>query len=143
MATRSRIGIQHQDGSVESIYCHFDGYPQNNGKILTEHYTDREMVEELISLGDISYLAPKVKPEGDDHTYMTPEKGVTVAYNRDRCDDYNKPRKDGSKGLYFMSDLEEYGYLFTKEGEWLIKGYSSGGPEPLSEVMSALKQKTS
>jgi hypothetical protein len=26
MATRSRIAIENQDGTVTSIYCHFDGY---------------------------------------------------------------------------------------------------------------------
>jgi hypothetical protein len=26
MATRSRIAIENQDGTVQSIYCHFDGY---------------------------------------------------------------------------------------------------------------------
>jgi hypothetical protein len=40
MATRSRIGIELEDGVIESIYCHWDGYPENNGKILLEHYQD-------------------------------------------------------------------------------------------------------
>lgn len=33
MATRSRIGIENQDGTVTSVYCHWDGYPENNGRI--------------------------------------------------------------------------------------------------------------
>jgi len=34
MATRSRIAIENQDGTVTSIYCHFDGYLSGVGKLL-------------------------------------------------------------------------------------------------------------
>ena len=27
MATRSRIAIELSDGTVKSVYCHWDGYP--------------------------------------------------------------------------------------------------------------------
>jgi len=35
MATRSNIGIVNEDGSVTGIYCHWDGYPENN-KVTTK-----------------------------------------------------------------------------------------------------------
>ena len=38
MATRSRIAIEKQDGTVDSIYCHWDVYLSHNGKILFNHY---------------------------------------------------------------------------------------------------------
>ena len=56
MSTRSRIAIEKQDGTVESIYCHFDGYLSHNGEILQEHYSTKEKMEKLIELGDISQL---------------------------------------------------------------------------------------
>ncbi len=31
MATRSRIAIENQDGSVTSVYCHWDGHIETNG----------------------------------------------------------------------------------------------------------------
>ena len=34
MGTRSRIGIEMPDHSVVSVYCHWDGYVEGNGKIL-------------------------------------------------------------------------------------------------------------
>lgn len=141
MATRSRIGIEKVDGSVVSIYCHWDGYPRNNGRLLSEHYNDVEKVEELISLGDISYLAKRVNPLGDNHTFNTPEEGTVVAYHRDRGEEFRKPRVDHSVERYWRSDLEDYGYLFTHEGVWMIKGFSSEGPQPLEDVMHQLKQK--
>lgn len=118
MATRSRIAIEHQDGTVESIYCHWDGYPTHNGAILNEHYRDRSKVEKLIALGNISSLAPEVEPTGP-HSFKNPQYGVVVAYHRDRDDHMSKPRINQSRAGYFRSDIESYGYLFTKEGEWI------------------------
>ena len=48
MATRSRIGIELSDGSILSVYHHWDGYPTWLGRILNTHYTTREKVEDLI-----------------------------------------------------------------------------------------------
>lgn len=119
MATRSRIGIQNEDGSVTSVYCHWDGYPEHNGDILAVHYKEREKVQKLIGLGSISSLAPEIDaPEG--HTFETPVKGVTVAYHRDRGEPHQQ-KQHISPENFFASDIEEYGYLYTNEGEWLVK----------------------
>lgn len=123
MATRSIIGIENQDGTVTSIYCHNDGYPEYNGRILVNHYQDPEKVKALIALGDISSLDESVEcPQG--HSFYNQAAGYTVAYHRDRGDDF---RQDTSKSVesFSQSDLEEYGYLFTQQGEWIcIDGHS-------------------
>ena len=54
MATRSRIGLQLSDDSIVSVYCHYDGYPAHNGRILCTHYDTIEKVRELIDGGDMS-----------------------------------------------------------------------------------------
>lgn len=38
MGTRSAIVLKREDGKYQGIYCHWDGYPSNNGKILFENY---------------------------------------------------------------------------------------------------------
>ena len=122
MATRSRIGIENQDGTVESIYCLFDGYPSHQLPILTQHYQDREKVEKLIRLGDISYLAPEVEiPAGSDHSFDNKDYNIVCAYHRDRGENYSEPQKNSSRDAYFRSDIEQCGYLFTKEGTWIYK----------------------
>ena len=130
MATRSRIGIENENGTVSSIYCHWDGYPEHNGKLLKEHYTDRSKVEQLIALGDISSLGEEVAPTGE-HTFDKPQPGVTVAYHRDRGEDFQAARVDKNPESYFTSDIEEYGYLFTKNGEWVYVGYTDRKPKSL------------
>lgn len=130
MATRSRIGMEQADGSVKSIYCHNNGYPDYNGLVLDEFYTDPEKVKKLIELGDISSLDSEIDG-GENHTYESPQKGQTVAYHRDRGEELNEPRVDGSVQEFFNGDIEEYGYLFTQEGQWLVKA-SNDSHQPMT-----------
>jgi hypothetical protein len=135
MSTRSRIGIAKDDGKVVSIYCHWDGYPSNNGAILLKSYKDKAKVEKLISLGDISSLEAEIEPQSETapgrypstknkmvkHSFDTPQAGVVIAYGRDRGEDPDtiKPRVDNSVEDFVKSDIEEWGYLF-KDGQWFV-----------------------
>ena len=123
MATRSRIGMEQEDGSVKSIYCHFDGYPSHNGRILNESFKDHDKVKSLIELGDISFLRREVEPTGP-HSFSSPQEGVKVAYHRDRGEEHNS-KKDKSVSAFFASQSESYIYMFTQEGEWLVRSSGS------------------
>lgn len=114
MATRSTIWMKNDDGSFDGIYCHWDGYLENNGKILVEHYQDKEKVEKLIELGAISSLDAEVDcPDG--HSFDHPVAGCVVAYHRDRDESLCVYRNiDKSKLKQYM---EEYNYFFI-DGEW-------------------------
>jgi len=83
MGTRSRIAVMH--GEVcKSVYCHWDGYLEHNGKILQEHY-DSAKANHLVALGDLSTLCEHiVAPDGVDHSFEKPLPGITVFYGRDR-----------------------------------------------------------
>ncbi len=35
MGTRSNIAYKKSDGKIVSMYCHYDGYPEHNGVMLT------------------------------------------------------------------------------------------------------------
>jgi hypothetical protein len=83
MGTRSRIGVMHGD-IVKSVYCHWDGYLDHNGRILLEHY-DSAKANHLVALGDISSLDKNVEiPEGVEHSFQVPLDGITTFYGRDR-----------------------------------------------------------
>ena len=85
MSTRGRIGVIKKDGSVESIYCHFDGYLEGVGKMLNDNYQNYNDIKELIKLGNISGLKEKVNSNNKDEE--------TIAYHRNKGEDYklNKP----------------------------------------------------
>lgn len=121
MATRSRIAIETQDGVI-SIYCHWDGHIETNGKILFENY-DREKTEQLIALGNISSL---------DKTIET-----TDAYHRDQGDDLIQKLYLDVEDLYecgFESG-EEYVYCLTKDNVWLVGKYGSNNVAVLKEAL--------
>lgn len=124
MATRSRIGIENEDGTVSSVYCHWDGYPSHNGDLLINHYSDREKVEELIALGSISSLRKNIAPApGSDHSFEKPQEDVTIVYHRDRGEDLDEGRIDASLEEFEKEDNEEYGYVLSKANVWLVTGY--------------------
>jgi hypothetical protein len=108
MSTRSRIGVLNENGSIESVYCHSDGYPEGVGETLTSNYNSEEKAREIISLGDLSFL-------GDDLT-----SGNTAAYGRDRGeDDVGSKKSRTEKGFITLTSETggEYAYLFTA-GHW-------------------------
>jgi hypothetical protein len=120
MSTNSRIGIEKEDGTIESIYVHWDGYLEGVGATLLRSYTEKEKVEKLIALGALSSLFDEVDiPDGTVHSFDNPAVNITVAYHRDRGEPITPSRTNYSRDSYLKSDLGEFGYLFTKENEWL------------------------
>jgi hypothetical protein len=120
MSTRSRIAIEKQDGTVKSIYCHFDGYVDGVGKTLFNHY-DKEKLEKLIELGDISVLKESTEN--------------TVAYHRDRGEDLHTTSYLSVEGLFEngFNSGEEFVYCLTKDGTWIYK-------EDIGSEISDLKE---
>ena len=115
MATRARIGIELSDGSVLSVYHHWDGYPEWLGRILKTHYNTKEKVEELIDGGDMSCCWTEDRFSIDPtHGWKSQEYGPQ--YYSQRGDDC-PPRLDPSVEIY-LEYGEEYAYLF-RNGEWV------------------------
>jgi hypothetical protein len=119
MGTRSRIGVMHGD-ICKSVYCHWDGYLEHNGRILQEHY-DSAKANNLVALGDLSTLRENVMvPDGVDHSFEKPLAGITVFYGRDR----SETGTDFKVAHTFEEFLEqcdncaaEY-YYIMKDGVW-------------------------
>ena len=68
MATRSAIGVRYGT-IIKAVYCHWDGYLENNGKILNEHYNSVKTAQ-LLSLGDLSSLRPEIGEKHDFSQYL-------------------------------------------------------------------------
>ena len=144
MGTRSRIGyVNPDDGKITSAYCHWDGYPSHNGKILLENYTTLEAVKTLVDQGDMSSLNAKCdKPEG--HTFDTPVEGYTIYYGRDRGErSVSATTVKNEKAFIQATDDSggEYAYLFNN-GKWF---YTSlyGENKPLKRLTKAACNKDS
>ena len=121
MGTRSRIGVMHGD-NCKSIYVHWDGYIDGVGRTLLEHYNSAK-ANNLVALGDVSSLDNNIDiPDGVEHSFDNPTKGITVFYGRDRGESGTDFKTDTS----FEAFLEradgccaEY-YYIMKEGEWYV-----------------------
>ena len=101
MSTRAAIAMRLPDNTIQAIYCHNDGYPGWVGSVLGGFYKTEERVKALFALGALSQLWPKLEPApGVPHTFHEPQKGVTIAYHRDR----GEPLRPGKT----YSSLEEY-----------------------------------
>lgn len=121
MATRSFIIVANPKGDFTGSYCHWDGYPSHNGRILLEHYSSKAKARELINLGWLSSLGERAKPlDPFNHTYDNKEPGTTVAYGRDRGETNVKPAKRDTLAELVQEADEawcEYVYLFWN-GHW-------------------------
>ena len=125
MATRSRIGIQLKDDSILSAYHHYDCYPTWLGKTLKAQYNTKEKVAELIDGGDMSSCWNDTVwgQERTDGQKYGPE------YYSDRGE--NCPPRYDQTLEEFMSDGEEFSYIFTSAG-WVcydMNEFSDKDPE--------------
>ena len=142
MGTRSRIAVMHGD-NCKSVYCHWDGYLSNNGRILLEHY-DSARANHLVALGDLSSLDKNIDiPEGVEHSFQVPLDGVTVFYGRDRGVTGTE-FKVASDFKTFLEQCDNCGaeyYYVMKDGVWYCgttynAGALAGKLVPLAEALA-------
>ena len=128
MATRGRIGVQLTDGSILSVYCHYDNYPEFHGGKLVEHFTSYDAAAELIDGGDISALWTNLGWSNES----LPEVGPL--YYSSRGEDL-PPRLDADLCEFLLPDnSEEYAYLF-RNGEWVCYNMHQFNDSKLPEVV--------
>lgn len=137
MATRSTIALEYADGSVDQIYCHWDGYLSNNGDILRQHYTDPLKVRELMDLGDLSSLNPEI---GTQHSFDDREAGdrMCTFYGRDRGETGVEAKRFANFEEYKAKhQYEEFEYILRKDGVWYVScSQTKDSYLPLVEVMA-------
>ena len=125
MSTTAEIILHEPNGKVTTILCN-EGSPRTLGAMLADHYEDVDRVRALLSLGDLSFVGPKVSPTDPCcHSFEYPEDGATVAYGRDRDADWGRvaPRfyESLKDALSANRGEPDYIYLFDAESrEWYI-----------------------
>ena len=107
MATRSAIGYKLPTGEVRGIYCHWDGYVENNGKLLQENYQAAFKIAQMVELGDMSALAAEVA----ECTYYGRDRGETDVGTQT----YN----DVDEFVTHYADGVQYMYLWNGN-EWIV-----------------------
>lgn len=103
MGTRALVGIEREDGTVKTIYSHYDGYPSGVGKTLVDWYDCVDRMTDLVERGNNSGV---LKSPKEMNWYG--EAGVVY----DSIDE--ALAAVGHSG-------EEYGYIRTNEGLWVMR----------------------
>ena len=123
MSTRSAIIVKSGD-IYKGVFCHWDGYPSHNGKILQEHYNSEEKALALVSLGFIDVLGPKLSPDpGIPHNYQNRQKDTTRAIHRDCGEDLEIFSGNTVEEVENLISDFEYSYVF-ENGFWKVNGES-------------------
>ena len=117
MATRSMIGILEDDGTVTAIYCHWDGYPENNGLLLMKHWNDAYLIDHLMGLGNLSSLGREI---GERQDFDQPtDRNWCLAYGRDRDEPDQNATSYASRDDYISNAASDhcadYIYLWEKD----------------------------
>jgi len=110
MGTRSTIALEYADGTVEQVYCHWDGYLAHNGHILLKHYSNPFILRDLIDLGDLSSLRATI---GTKHAFSQFElRAEEVAgfklLTENMCTFYGRDRGETGTGAKQFKDYEDY-----------------------------------
>jgi len=149
MGTRSTIALEFADGTVEQIYCHWDGYLSHNGQILLKHYSNPFVLRDLIDLGDLSSLRPEVGiehafssfdlPAAEREAHEVLVKDMCTFYGRDRGETGTGPKKFASYEDYVMNhQYEEYEYILRNidgQAVWFVCDHDGSYVELMQAIM--------
>lgn len=123
MATRATIAVIADDGSIKSIYCHYDGDLKATGKNLLNNYNTKDKAAELLSLGSLSNLGDSI----DTSVFYCRDMGEDGIY----CKSY-----DSFLEYRMFEDFQEFNYIF-QDGKWNIYYPESKRMELLEDVFKS------
>lgn len=136
MATRSSIAIKNIDGTIEAVYCHWDGYIEHHGPILLDNYSDETKLRSLLAEGAISSLAPEI---GTKHDFESRPDRQTTFYSRDRGESDCSSTLYNDEVTWIYNDRQEYNYLYiVAEKRWVVMC----GDDGFVDLSKALKRES-
>ena len=125
MGTRSTIALEFADGTVQQVYCHWDGYLEHNGQILARHYMDPFKVKELVALGGFSSLDKTV------------EETAVTAYTQ-RGEDIRIEKFVDFQDYLAHHQYEEYDYILRNidgKATWFVSDHDGAYVELEQAIM--------
>jgi len=132
MSTHCLVIKMNSDGSIDAIYVHSDGYLSEAGRTLCEYYQDEKKINDLLNLGDLSFIGPvpKSDPIMWEENYSKPPYDEYCRAYKDRGE--NTPKKHYSADTPIQKvikdyDYDIYNYLWV-DGEWFLLEYVFTNP---------------
>jgi hypothetical protein len=131
MGTRSTIALEFADGTVEEVYCHWDGYLEGNGAMLVQHYMDPFKVKQLLALGGFSSLEASVADT------------KKTAYGFSRGEELTIQKYKNADEYFAECQQEEYDYILRPVNGiavWFVRCYATNGWVTLEEAFLMTKE---
>jgi hypothetical protein len=135
---------------VKSVYCHWDGYLEHNGKILQEHY-DSAKANHLVALGDLSSLRKDI---GEKHPFSKFDLATQIEQRlheeatENMCTFYGRDRGEKDTEFQVAQTFAEFleqcdgcaaeYYYIMKDGVWYVGDTYDG--TPLSKTLTLLTE---
>ena len=131
MSTNSRLGLRLEDGSILSVYHHWDGYPEWLGVTLNKHYNTRESIAELIDGGNMSCCYTDSDWEHEELIEFRP------LYYTERGEELedNAPKLHKDEKEYLIDTDKccgEFAYIFELNNTWRCISLDFWNPETKS-----------
>jgi len=138
MSTPSIIAVA--DGKAYyTVYCHFNGFLEHVGKMLTDCYSNQDKALSMVKLGNISNLHAEI---GVRHNFADEDKGTTF-FGRDGGDTDIGPEqlRDKDQVLDFAIHWPavQHVYVMETNGQWLYYTAALGCFVPLRKILELTK----
>ena len=123
MSTHALVSYKISNDEYKTIYVHNDGMLSSLGSKLLNYYNSDDKALALVNLGDLSAVYRLLEPITLTHSFDKPEKDVTIAYHRDRGEDYSISILNNDALIEWSKewDIEE-SYLWNKDNWFVRKG---------------------
>lgn len=152
MSTTSSINLVNEDGTIKSIYCHFDGDLRWVGRKLSKNYNTKELLNSLLELGDLIVLGTTIAVNKEsknwtwdtiDKIQPTEEECICLKDCKDTKPGEAEYREFGSFDEFLYSGwVQDYNYFFDGTSwKYFDCGdeYGKDGKPRLKSVKNALK----
>lgn len=116
MATSSIISVHTKDDEYLTVHCHYDGYPEHNGRILFNCIKNYKDAMNLVSNGELSYIDAqknKNRYHYSDMTICKYDEDSNIIHHHTYFDVIN----------YFMNgsyEFIDYLYIWDKTEGWIF-----------------------
>lgn len=111
--TRGQFGVIDKKGNIQSVYTHYDSYPEYTLPIIKRHYKNAKQAKEVIAKGDNSGLdkITDMNFYGDDNAPMTGKKSNMEKYIKLAATD------GGAEFIYLYDESDKTWYMVDVYGD--------------------------
>jgi len=130
MSTNSTIAVFNEWGDVRSVYCHWDGYVEWNGKMLDLHFNSLNKALALVDGGDISAI----------------NEGGVVDYYKDKGDDWESVKPEVYNNIEeLMEEMKystniEFVYVYVNGLGWTVRDVNNEKSGLLSDFLKEIEK---